>query len=44
VDPGTPVWKVVSADRSGLKPGAPVRVFSTKAADGSLGARYIALQ
>ena len=44
VDPGTPVWRVISADRSRLVPGAAVRAFSTQAADGSLNARYVALQ
>jgi hypothetical protein len=44
VDPGTPVWKVVPGDRSRLVPGARVRAFYVKADDGSLNARYIALQ
>jgi hypothetical protein len=44
VDPATPVWKVVPGDRSRLLPGARVRAFYVKADDGSLNARYIALQ
>lgn len=44
VDPGTPVWKVVPGDRSRLVPGARLRAFYVKTDDGSLNARYIALQ
>jgi hypothetical protein len=44
VDAATPVWRVIAADRSRLTPGAAVRAFAAKGADGSLSARYIALQ
>jgi hypothetical protein len=44
VDPETPVWAVQAADKTALTPGATVRGFAEKGADGTLTARYMAVQ
>jgi hypothetical protein len=44
VDPGTPIWRVQTVDKSRLIPGAAILVFAVKGADGALSARYVSLQ
>ncbi len=43
VDPGTPVWSIVPADRTRLTPGTSVRLFAGPAPDGTVVVRYVAV-